>query len=44
MLLRQISRDYAARFAMDSRTVYLIAANYDEKKEARGLEYEIQQQ
>ncbi len=37
------SRDYAGRFAMDSRTVYLIAANYDEKKEARGLEYEIQQ-
>ncbi len=36
------SRDYAGRFAMDSRPVYLIAANYDEKKESRGLQYEIQ--
>ncbi len=37
------SRDYAGRFAMDSRPVYLIAANYDEKKDARGLQYEIQE-
>ncbi len=36
-----ISRDYAGRFAMDSRTVYLIAANFNEKKESRGLEYRI---
>ncbi len=37
------TRDYAGRFAMDSRTVYLIAANYDERKENRGLEYEIKE-
>ncbi len=37
------SRDYAGRFAMDSRPVYLIAANYDEKKETRGLHYEIEE-
>ena len=36
-------RDYAGRFAMDSRKVYLIAANYVEKKEHRGLEYEIEE-
>ncbi len=35
------SRDYAGRFAMDSRTVYLIGANFNENKEARSLEYEI---
>ncbi len=36
------SRDYTGRYAMDSRTVYLIAANFNEKKENRGLEYEIE--
>lgn len=35
------SRDYAGRYAFDSRTVYLIAANFNEKKEERGLKYEI---
>lgn len=35
------SRDYAVRYAMDSRSVYLIGANFIEKKEERGLEYEI---
>ena len=37
------SRDYAGRYAFDSRTVYLIGANFSEKKEERGLEYEIEQ-
>ncbi len=36
------SRDYAGRFTMDSRTVYLIGANFNEKKEDRGLEYQIE--
>lgn len=36
------SRDYAGRYAMDSWTVYLIGANFDESKESRGLEYEIE--
>ena len=35
------ARDYGGRYAMDPRTVYLIAANFIENKEARGLEYEI---
>ena len=35
-------RDYAGRYAMDSRTVYLIGANFNEKKEERGLQYEIE--
>lgn len=35
------SRDYAGRYAFDSRTVYLIAANFSERKDERGLEYEI---
>ncbi|MDE6561854.1 MAG: ATP-binding protein [Muribaculaceae bacterium] len=34
-------RDYAGRYAKDPRKVYLIAANYDERKEKRGLQYEI---
>ncbi|MDE6510828.1 MAG: ATP-binding protein, partial [Muribaculaceae bacterium] len=37
------SRDYAGRYALDPRTVYLIAANYNENKEDRRLSYEIQQ-
>ncbi len=36
------SRDYAGRYALDLRTVYLIAANFNEKKDSRGLEYEIE--
>lgn len=36
------SRDYAGRYALDPRTVYLIGANFNERKENRGLEYEIE--
>ncbi len=36
------SRDYAGRYAMDDKTVYLIGANFNENKENRGLEYEIE--
>ncbi len=36
------SRDYAGRYAMDDRTVYLIGANFNENKENRGLEYQIE--
>lgn len=36
------SRDYAGRYALDPRTVYLIGANYDETKDNRSLKYEIQ--
>ncbi len=35
-------RDYAGRFAMESRQVYLIGANFNDKKENRGLEFEIE--
>ncbi|MDE7419958.1 MAG: ATP-binding protein [Muribaculaceae bacterium] len=35
-------RDYAGRYAMDTRTVYLIGANFIEKREERGLKYEIE--
>ncbi|MDE6380814.1 MAG: ATP-binding protein, partial [Muribaculaceae bacterium] len=35
-------RDYAGRYALDSRTVYLIGANFNEKKEERGLQYKIE--
>lgn len=35
------NRDYHGRFAMDHRKLYLIAANFCEKKDHRGLEYEI---
>lgn len=35
-------RDYAGRYAMDDRTVYLIGANFNNKNENRGLEYEIE--
>ncbi|MDE6342226.1 MAG: PD-(D/E)XK nuclease domain-containing protein [Muribaculaceae bacterium] len=35
------SRDYAGRYTMDSRKIYLIAANFSENKDTRGLEYEI---
>ena len=36
------SRDYTGRYAMDGRTVYLIGANFEEKKEERGLAFEIE--
>lgn len=36
------SRDYAGRYALDPRTVYLIGANFNEKKKERILEYEIE--
>lgn len=36
------SRDYAGRYALDPRTVYLIGTNYDETKDNRSLKYEIQ--
>ena len=35
-------RDYAGRYAMDSRKLFLIGANFNEKKDSRGLEYEIE--
>ena len=38
-----LSRDYAGRYALDPRTVYLIAANFNETKEDRSLHYEIRQ-
>ncbi|MDE5585758.1 MAG: PD-(D/E)XK nuclease domain-containing protein, partial [Muribaculaceae bacterium] len=34
-------RDYAGRYAMDPRRVYLIGANFIEDKDTRRLEYEI---
>lgn len=37
------SRDYAGRYAIDSRRVFLIGANFDEKKENRGLSYAIEE-
>ena len=36
------SRDYAGRYAMDSRQVYLIGANFIEDPDNRRLEYEIE--
>ena len=36
-------RDYAGRYAMDPRRVYLIGANFIEDKDNRGLEYEIEE-
>ena len=35
------NRDYAGRYALDQRKIYLIGANFIEDKESRGLEYEI---
>lgn len=37
------SRDYAGRYAMDPRKVYLIGANFGENKADRGLEYQIEE-
>ena len=34
-------RDYAGRYAMHAGPVFLVAANFNEKKEDRGLDYEI---
>ncbi|MDE6479043.1 MAG: ATP-binding protein [Muribaculaceae bacterium] len=40
--MKQIySQDYAGRYTMDSRKVYLIGANLNEDKEDRTLDYEI---
>lgn len=36
------SRDYAGRYALDARTIYLIGANFNENKKNRGLEYKIE--
>ena len=36
------SRDYAGRYAMDSRQVYLIGANFIEDADTRRLDYEIE--
>ncbi|MDE5585873.1 MAG: ATP-binding protein [Muribaculaceae bacterium] len=35
------ARDYAGRYALNARTVYLIGANFNEDKEHRGLEYKV---
>ena len=35
-------RDYAGRYAMDTRQIYLIGANFIEDKDIRSLEYEIE--
>ena len=40
--MKQIySQDYAGRYAMDPRKVYLIGANLNDDKEDRTLDYEI---
>lgn len=36
------ARDYAGRYALDSRSVYLIGVNYDNKKSNRQLSYSIE--
>lgn len=38
-----VDRDYAGRFAMDSRKIYLIGANFSDQKDSRGLIYIISQ-
>ncbi len=37
------SRDYAGKYAMHDKTIYLIGANFNSNKEARGLEYQIEE-
>lgn len=37
------SRDYAGRYGKDNRNVFLISANYVEKKDERRLEYRIEE-
>ena len=36
-------RDYAGRYAMERRKVFLIGANFDEDKDYRGLKYRIEE-
>lgn len=36
-----LERDYAGRYSMDSRELFLIAANFTKDKDTRGLTYEI---
>ncbi len=36
------SRDYAGKYAMHDKTVYLIGANFNSNKDSRGLEYQIE--
>ncbi len=36
------SREYAGKYVMADRTVYLIGANFSSKKENRALEYQIE--
>jgi len=36
------SRDYAGQYGLDRRTIYLIGANFNESKNDRGLQYEIE--
>lgn len=36
-------RDYAGRYAMERRKVFLIGANFDESKDHRGLKYRIEE-
>ena len=36
------ARDYAGKYALDPRSVYLIPANFTEDKDKRGLQYEIE--
>lgn len=38
-----LERDYAGRYAMDSRKLFLIAVNFTEDKSSRGLDYEIKE-
>ena len=38
-----ISRDYAGRYALDPRNIFLVASNFTEEKDKRGLRYEIRQ-
>ena len=37
------ARDYAGRYAMERRKVYLIGADFTEKKEERGLKFMIEE-
>ena len=36
-------RDYAGRYSMERRKVFLIGANFDEAKDKRGLKYKIEE-
>lgn len=37
------SRDYAGRYAMDPRRIFLIGANFNENKETRNLDFQIEE-